>query len=149
MTSQADRLEIRLAARGDLPRVLAIDVRASDPNRRQHVTDALARGECWVAESDGEVLGYAVVNTCFYGNPFVWLVIVAERFRRGGVGSALMRHTLNRFPDRKVFTSTNETNRASRAMMENLGFERAGQIEQLDEGDPELVFMRRPTPNKD
>ena len=147
MPSQADRLEIRLAARGDLPRVLAIDARASDPDRRQRVTDALARGECWLAESDGEVLAYAVVNTCFYENPFVWLVIVAERFRRRGVGSALMRDTLDRFPDRKVFTSTNESNRASRAMMDSLGFERAGQIEQLDEGDLELVYMRRPSPN--
>jgi ribosomal protein S18 acetylase RimI-like enzyme len=145
--SQAERLEIRLAAPGDLPRVLAIDARASDPDRRQRVTDALVLGECWVAESGGEVLGYAVVNTCFYGHPFVWLLNVAERFRRRGIGSALLRHTLDRFPDRKVFTSTNDSNRPSRAMMESLGFERAGQIEHLDEGDPELVYVRRPGPN--
>jgi ribosomal protein S18 acetylase RimI-like enzyme len=147
MPVQADRLEIRLAAPGDLPRVLAIDARASDPDRRQRVSDAVVLGECWVAESDREVLGYAVVNTHFFEQPFVWLVIVAERFRRLGVGSALMRHAMDRFPDRKVFTSTNESNRPSRAMIESLGFERAGQIEHLDEADSELVYVRRPGPN--
>lgn len=146
MPAQVDRLEIRLAALGDLPRVVSIGTRATDPDRRQRVADALVLGECWVAESEGEVLGYAVVNTGFFEQPFVWLVVVAERFRRRGVGSALMRHTLDRFPDRKVFTSTNQSNRAARAMMESLGFERAGQIEHLDEGDPELVYVRRPGP---
>ncbi len=99
-----------------------------------------------MAESDGEVLGYSVVNTRFYENPFVWLVIVAERFRRRGVGSALLRHTLARFPDRKVFTSTNEANWPSRQLMESVGFERAGQIDHLDEGDSELVYVRLPAP---
>jgi hypothetical protein len=32
-------------------------------------------------------------------------------------------------------------------MLESLGFERAGQIEHLDEGDLELVYVRRPGPN--
>jgi ribosomal protein S18 acetylase RimI-like enzyme len=137
---------IRLAAMTDLPHVLASDAMAADPHRRERVAKALQLGECWVAESGGEGLGYMVVNTCFYEHPFVWLVIVAERFRRRGVGTALMRHALAMFPDRKVFTSTNESNEPSRRLMESLGFERAGWIEHLDAGDPEIVYMRRPSP---
>jgi ribosomal protein S18 acetylase RimI-like enzyme len=137
-------LEIRPAMPVDLARILAIDPRRSDPDRRQRLTDALIRGECRVAEAKGDVLGYSVVNTAFYECPFVWLVVVAERYRRRRVGSALMQDALDRYPNRKVFTSANRSNRPSRAWIESLGFEPAGQIEHLDEGDPELVFVRLP-----
>lgn len=87
-----------------------------------------------------------VVNACFYQHPFVWLMIVAERFRRRGVGSALLRHAVALFPDRKVFTSTNESNEPSRRLMETLGYDRSGMIEHLDEDDPEFVYVRPPSP---
>ena len=97
-------------------------------------------------QSDGEVLGYSVVNNSSE-NPFVWLVIVAERFPPTRRRLRLLRHTLARFPDRKVFTSTNESNWPSRQLIESVGFERAGQIDHLDEGDSELVYVRLPAPD--
>jgi GNAT superfamily N-acetyltransferase len=139
-------LTIRPAATGDLGRILAIDPRRSDPNRQQRLIDALAGGECRVPEVSGDVLGYAVANASFYDYPFVWLVVVAEDARRRGVGAGLMQDALDRYPGRKVFTSTNESNGPSRAWIESLGFEPAGRIEHLDEGDPELMYVRLPSP---
>ena len=136
--------EIRPAMAVDLERILAIDPRRNDPERRQRVSKALIRRECRVAEASGHVLGYSVANLGFYGFPFVWLVVVAEGSRRRGVGSALMQDALDRFPNRKVFTSANRSNQASLAWIESLGFQPAGQIDHLDEGDPELVFVRLP-----
>jgi GNAT superfamily N-acetyltransferase len=151
LPSAVDRLttkaHVRLATASDVSDLLATDALATDPQRRERVAQAIELGECWMAELDGQCIGYMVVNTCFYQHPFVWLIVVAERFRRRGVGSALMRHALALFPDHKVFTSTNESNDPSRRLMGSLGFERAGMIEHLDEGDPEIVYVRRPAPS--
>ena len=119
----------------------------ADPERREYVRAAIADGHCWLAEWNGCVVGYLVADTSFYGHPFVWLVVVAAPFRRRGVATALMRHAESLFSGRKLFTSTNESNDASQRLLESLGFERSGRIENLDEGDPELVYVKWPASN--
>ncbi len=89
------------------------------------------------------MVGYLVADTSFYGHPFVWLVVVAAPFRRLGVATALMRHVESLFPNRKLFTSTNESNSASCRLMESLGFERSGWIDNLDDADPEIIYVKR------
>ncbi len=140
-----DRLtpEIRLAVPSDLAPILAADHMGTDPDRHEQVETAIRQGHCWVGLSDGRVVGYLVADTSFYGHPFVWLVVVAGPFRRLGVATALMRHVESLFPDRKLFTSTNESNSASRRLMESLGFERSGWIDNLDDADPEIVYVKR------
>ena len=89
------------------------------------------------------MLGYLVADTSFYGYPFVWLVVVAQPYRRRGVATQLIKHAEWLFRGRKLFTSTNESNLASQKLMEGLGFELSGRIEHLDEGDPELVYFKQ------
>ncbi len=123
--------------------VLASDDMGTDPERRAYVRRAIEQGHCWVAESDRRSLGYIVADTSFLGYPFVWLVAVAAPYRRLGVATALMRHAESMFPGGKLFTSTNESNYPSRRLMESVGFERSGRIENLDEGDAEIVYFKR------
>lgn len=140
--------QIRQASLPDMALVLAADEMGTQERRREYARRAIEGGRCWLAESDGRVLGYVVADTSFFSCPFVWLLVVAKEFRRRGVATALMRHAESLFAGDKFFTSTNESNLPSQALMESLGFVRSGRIENLDEGDPELVyFKRRSSPN--
>jgi hypothetical protein len=47
-------------------------------------------------------------------------------------------------PGEKLWTSTNQSNQAMRLLLPRLGFIESGRIDNLDEGDPELVFVRLP-----
>lgn len=141
MIAQADP-RIRLADEGDLSAVLNTDELGTKPARRDRVKGAIEAGCCWLVESDGQVLGYMVVDTTFYGFPFVWLLIVARPFRRRGVATSLLRHAESMFTGGKLFTSTNESNHPSQRLMESFGFERSGRIDNLDD-DPEIIYVKR------
>jgi RimJ/RimL family protein N-acetyltransferase len=45
--------------------------------------------------------------------------------------------------DDGLFTSTNQSNIAMQRLCESCGFERSGIVENLDEGDPELIYFKR------
>jgi hypothetical protein len=42
----------------------------------------------------------------------------------------------------KLFTSTNESNIPMQQLCERLGYARSGLIENLDEGDPEIIYFK-------
>ena len=54
-----------------------------------------------------------------------------------------MRHIESICVGKKLFTSTNESNTPMQRLCEQLGFVRSGRIENLDEGDPEIVYFKR------
>jgi ribosomal protein S18 acetylase RimI-like enzyme len=68
-------------------------------------------------------------------------------FRRRGIAASLMRSAEIDAPTEKLFTSTNESNAAMRALCEKIGFVRSGIIENLDEGDPEIIYFKRLAPS--
>jgi hypothetical protein len=43
----------------------------------------------------------------------------------------------------KLFTSTNQSNKPMQVLLNRLGYRPSGVIENLDEGDPELVYMKQ------
>lgn len=143
LMSIADRPRIRLATVADLPLVLATDHMSEDPKRRDFLRTAVELHQCWLAEAAGQALGYCVADESFFGYPFISLVMVAPTFRRGGVATALVRHIEGLFSGQKLFTSTNESNVPMQALLDRLGYVRSGVIENLDEGDPELVYFKR------
>jgi ribosomal protein S18 acetylase RimI-like enzyme len=135
---------IRQASPADFALVIATDDLGAEPDRQRYVRRAIERRDCWVAVSDGRALGYLIVDESFFGHPFVWLLVVARPFRRRGVATSLMRHAQALFEGRKLFTSTNESNLPSQRLLESLGFERSGWLKNLDEDDPEIVYVKRP-----
>ena len=127
----------------DIGRMAAVDpLTAADAVRRDHLGHLLEQGLSWAALSDGEMVGFAVVTRNFYNFPFVDLVVVAEGARRGGAGSALMAHCAAAPDADRVFTSTNESNSAMRALLSKAGWLPAGVVHHLDPGDPELIFVK-------
>lgn len=102
----------------------------------------LALGLSWVAEADGAVVGYVIASTQFFSRPFVDLLVVADDHRRQGIGMALMAACEDAHDDDRMFTSTNESNAPMRALLARAGYQVSGVIENLDPGDPELVFVK-------
>ncbi len=115
-------------------------------------SDHVWAGVVRVAELDAEVVGYCAVEASFFEQAFVELVIVAERARRKGVGTHLMPDALERSQTKKLWTSTNLSNVAIQQLLLKLGWQSAGIVYGLDEGDPELFFWhlaKTRRPNKE
>ncbi|MGB2854440.1 MAG: GNAT family N-acetyltransferase, partial [Dehalococcoidia bacterium] len=111
--------------------------------RRDFLDNTIKSGQCLVARMEDAPVGFAVLNQSFYGHGFIALLIVHPEHRRRGVATALIRHIESVCPTEKLFTSTNESNEPMQRLCETLGFVRSGYIENLDAGNPEIVFFKR------
>jgi GNAT superfamily N-acetyltransferase len=135
---------VRLASITDADAIVAFDhVAVSEPTRVQFIHDQIKSSACYVAVIDANVVAYAVLNYKFYDNGWIEMLYVHPRFRGQGIGSALIRHLINECRTPKLFTSTNQSNFPMQRLLATLGFDRSGLIENLDEGDPELVYFKR------
>jgi len=56
-----------------------------------------------------------------------------------GAGEMMLRYLMSICETRKLFSSTNQSNRAMQALLAKIGFERSGIIHNLDPNDPEIV----------
>jgi GNAT superfamily N-acetyltransferase len=129
--------EIEVAQAGDLDAIAPIN-----HPRRADVAKAIASGRCWVIRSAEAVAAHMVLGHPFFGHPFVETLYVSDGHRRQGHGRALMRHAVATHAGQKLFTSTNTSNAPMRALLAAEGFVQCGWIDNLDPGDPELVFCR-------
>jgi GNAT superfamily N-acetyltransferase len=100
------------------------------------------RDRALVAFIDGTPVGVTETHAQFYGHLFIELLIVDDRHRRRGVATALIAACAATAPTSKLFTSTNTSNLAAQELFLRAGFEACGSIDQLDEGDPEIVYCK-------
>ncbi len=135
-------LEIRLAQAEDVDAILAFDHLAEqEKERAAFIRRVVGQAACFVAVQ-GCLLGYAVLEYNFFEQGFVSLLYVRDENRRSGVGMALMSHLESICRTRKLFTSTNLSNRPMQTLLSRLGYHLSGVIHDLDEGDPELVYVK-------
>ncbi|WP_419343282.1 GNAT family N-acetyltransferase [Achromobacter sp. PD1] len=143
MSSQT---QVRIAQSVDIDSIVELDpIARREPGRRTFIARALAAGQCWAAtaaEDASALVGYGVLDRSFFGHDFIPLIVVKRSARRRGVATAIMRTLELQCQEGKLFTSTNTSNIAMRQLLGRLGFIRSGQIENLDDGDPELVFVK-------
>ena len=136
-------VEVRPAGAAEVASVAALGREAAD--RRDRVADLTAaqiEGRLVVAERDGEIVGYATHGR-FFEYDFVEMLIVRPSDRRTGVATALVSAIESRSQTGKLFTSTNRSNMAMQRLCARLGFEPSGVVDNLDEGDPEMFFVKR------
>jgi ribosomal protein S18 acetylase RimI-like enzyme len=148
----------RTASPEDLPALLALDpLAATNPARADQIRQAVAANTCFVAtarpsspksHATDSPIGYACFHHRFFGHGLIELLVTHPAHRRQGVASALIRHCeRHACQSQKLFTSTNRSNTPMRALLTKLGFTQTGAIDALDEGDPELIYVKRlPTP---
>ena len=86
----------------------------------------------------------AALTTSFFHAPYVEMLMVAAAARRSGVGLALLGHCTMLVGDgEKLWSSTNRSNAPMQALFARAGFMPSGIVENLDEGDPELIYLYR------
>jgi ribosomal protein S18 acetylase RimI-like enzyme len=135
---------VRPATSEDLNAVLELD-RAAPVGRERSalLTARVQSGEMIIFERGGRALGYAVVRThAFFGRDFVELLAVAFGDRRNGIGSFLIQSAVDSSTTERIFTSTNQSNIQMIGLLEKAGWQFSGQLEGIDEGDPELVYYK-------
>ena len=142
-------LSIEKAKPSQLLRICQIDERQiGSRTRKDFIENAILEHNCLVALVDREMVGFAVADQTFYGQTFIWLLIVTPEHRRKGVATELIRVIESNCPTRKLFTSTNISNAIMQRLLNKLGFVPSGRIDNLDENDPELVYFKRVSTNR-
>lgn len=135
--------EIRHAVAGDIDGILRTDHQAATgvQSRADFLRRCLDLGECLVYLDHGSVAGFAIVKPAhFFGRDFIELLMVDPARRRCGIGRNLLRAALAAAGTEQVFTSTNTSNQPMRSLLQAEGWSFSGELDGLDEGDPELVF---------
>ena len=137
-------MEIRRAKPSDGKKIRAFDEIAQvEASRVAFIERSIKSNQCFVAVVDERVVGYGILNDRFYDHGFIDMVYVDRNLRRRGIGSALIRHMERSCRTAKLFTSTNRSNKPMQLLLNKLGYQRSGIIENLDEGDPEWVYVKR------
>ncbi|WP_085689247.1 MULTISPECIES: GNAT family N-acetyltransferase [unclassified Pseudomonas] len=138
--------QFRRAGPGDIESLLKIDpVAEKDSCRRECIARAVRAEECWVVcegDDPGVPLGYGCLDRSFFGEWFIPLVVVSSRNRRSGVGRQIVSGLEYQASADKIFTSTNTSNLPMRQLLTSLEYQRSGTVENLDPGDPELIFVK-------
>ncbi|MGG0720680.1 N-acetyltransferase family protein [Bacillus mycoides] len=125
----------------DLDSIVHIDIDViGDDSRRNYIKHAIDEGKCIIAKEDNSISGFLTYDTNFFGCTFLSLIIVSPTKRRQGHASSLISYMLNNSPTQKIFSSANESNTNMQKVFKANGFMRSGMIENLDEGDPEIIF---------
>lgn len=134
----------RRAKLSDLEKLLSIERGAPvDREWTEQLSERVHSGEVIVFENGDQVVGFVVVRRkTFFANDFVELMIVSDGHRRQGIGSALLNEAVTHSSSDRVFTSTNQSNAAMIAMVAKTGWHLSGQLEGIDEADPELIFYK-------
>jgi GNAT superfamily N-acetyltransferase len=133
---------VRRATSGDLDAVLELDRVAPVGRERAQLLAARVRsGEVILFENQSRLLGYAVLRPhSFFGRDFVELLAVAASERRHGIAGLLLRQAVGLSSTVRIFTSTNRSNTPMIGLLTKEGWQFSGELEGIDEGDPELVY---------
>lgn len=134
-------LQIRKATTADeIARAVAIDdALPGTDDRADYITSVAENGGLSVATLHGEVQAFCCLDHgYFFGKPFISLLIVSPDARRLGLGTGLLLHNSTAYPE--VWTSTNRSNAAMRTLLDKAGWRYCGEVNGLDEGDPERFY---------
>ena len=124
------------------------DMAVQEGSRRQHIREWVGAGRAIVAFIDNAVVGYAALEYTFFSNGFIAMLMVDAASRRQGVATALVKRLEEMCKTDKLFASTNESNKPMQALMQCMSYEPSGIVHNLDEGDPELFYVKRLARNR-
>ncbi|UOE56053.1 GNAT family N-acetyltransferase [Bacillus sp. CMF12] len=131
------------AAIEDLDNIVNIDSEViGNTSRRDYIQNAIERGHCIIAKNQQEIEGFLIYDTTFFDCSFISLIIVSPSKRRKGNASSLIDFMLRTAPTAKIFSSTNRSNVNMQKVFSANGFIQSGIVENLDEGDPEIIYFK-------
>ena len=115
----------------------------AEPKRRRFLR-GLDENEVVIIYGKDVIYAYAWIYEGFFGHTFLAYLAVQPQYRRNQLAGMLLEATEQRAVTDRVFSSTNASNAAMQAVFDRYGWRRCGQIDELDPGDPELVYVKFP-----
>jgi len=139
-------VQIRQAVLEDYEALCALDpVAATSWERRSRIRDWVMSSRCYVLpEKNGVLVAYGVLTHDFFDQAFIQIVMVSREYQRQGFGAAMVSQLKSIKRGSKLFSSTNLSNRPMQMLFAKLGFRISGCIDNLDDGDPEIIFYHPP-----
>ncbi|MGD6879629.1 GNAT family N-acetyltransferase [Bacillus infantis] len=111
-------------------------------SRRDYIEKSIKLGKCIVAKESEVIAGFLIYDINFFECTFISLIIVNPSSRRKGFASLLLDYMVSSSPTAKVFSSTNHSNINMQRVFEKNGFIQSGVVENLDDGDPEIIYFK-------
>lgn len=131
------------AAIQDLDEIMYIDSDVmGDTSRGSYIAKAIELGGCISAREGDQMVGFLLYDMHFFECSFISLIIVSPSKRRKGYASMMLDYMMRTSPTAKVFSSTNRSNGSMQKVFAANGFIQSGIVENLDEGDPELIYFK-------
>jgi ribosomal protein S18 acetylase RimI-like enzyme len=135
---------VRRGEAADAAALKALDtIVAVDPQRAESIDSWLERDVVFVAEVDGKVVGYGVFNHDFFRQGNVDMLMLHPNYRGQHIGERLLQALEQVCDTPKLFCTTNVSNHRMQRLLSRLGFAACGFIDELDSGDPELVYVKK------
>ncbi|KIL43238.1 GNAT family N-acetyltransferase [Jeotgalibacillus campisalis] len=134
---------VHIAKVEDLDRIAHIDKEVSgNTSRLSYFKTSIDLRNCIIAKCDKEIAGFLIYETNFFDCAFISLVVISPSYRRKGFASLLLDYMMSQSPTPKVFSSTNRSNLSMQKAFDSNGFIESGIVENLDEGDPEIIYFK-------
>ncbi|WP_346345585.1 GNAT family N-acetyltransferase [Streptomyces sp. SID5643] len=114
---------------------------SGDQGRRASIRRWCSAGLVTLAEDARGPVGYAVLEYTFFEQGFLTLLTVAPGARRQGVATHLLAAVEAACTTPKLFTSANVSNQPMHRLLLTAGWQPAGLVHGLDDGDPELFYL--------
>ncbi|MFF3100133.1 GNAT family N-acetyltransferase [Viridibacillus arvi] len=111
-------------------------------SRRKQIEKIVGEGNCLILKEEESVRAFLLFDTNFFECSFISLIIVSKLARRKGYATALINYFESTAPTKKIFSSTNQSNIKMQKVFESQGFVRSGFVENLDDGDPEIIYFK-------
>jgi GNAT superfamily N-acetyltransferase len=137
-------MKIVWADEHNLKQVIALDAEMTGSDRRiEEIKSAVNENRCLVVFLESQLAGFLIYHSHFFYCCFISLLMIKPVLQRKGFASALLEYMEQHSPTEKLFSSTNQSNTAMQKVFQANGFIKSGNIDNLDEGDPEIVYYKR------
>jgi ribosomal protein S18 acetylase RimI-like enzyme len=134
---------IRRGTQADAPVLKDLDtIVPIDPARAECIDHWLRDDPVLVAEVEGRVVGYGVFDHGFFRQSNVAMLMIHEDYRGQKLGEHILRKLEQLGDTPKFFVTTNQSNHRMQRLLSRMGYRPGGYIHELDQGDPELVFVK-------
>ncbi|MRX71847.1 GNAT family N-acetyltransferase [Bacillus lacus] len=127
----------------DFDKIMNVDCEViGNTSRRDYIENAIELGHCIISKNEDDIEGFLIYDINFFECSFITLIIVSPSKRRKGNASLLIDYMMSISPTTKVFSSTNRSNSSMQKVFDANGFIESGIVENLDEGDPEIIYFK-------
>jgi len=134
---------IRKAISKDAQLIKGIDTIVSiNPSRADMIDRWLQKDIVIVAEIDNRIVGYGVFNHEFFRQSQIEMLMISKEYRGKRIGGNILLSLEEYVDTNKMFITSNLSNHSMQKLLLRTGYKPCGYIDELDPGDPELVFVK-------